>query len=216
MKSKTKAGIHRFTLNLLHYGNTYYLERVAELERVLAGKPHRLQVDLIGEGEISAEWAMLIQELLLSRPSKSRLITNARSSLKNGSVLVWLLGDERRLAAHAQLFFRKATIAEEPEGATAQVWDAEELKYSDAETDPDEVAQARLLQRINEYLPVKDLAGKVVDATTLRQFGLVENEKLDSFLVTAFGQPTDRTQRSQPKPKPVRAKGKPASVPAQK
>lgn len=216
MKSKTKAGIHQFTLNLLHYGNTYYLERVAELEQVLAGKPRLLQLDLIGEGEISAEWAMLIQELLLARSSKTRLLTNARSSLKNGSVLVWLLGDERRLAAHAQVFFRKAAVAEEPESTTTKVWNEEELKYSDSDSDPDEVAQARLLQRINEYLPVKDLAGKVVDAAMLRQFGLVENEKLDSFLVTAFGQLADRTPGAQPKPKPVRAKGKPTSVPAQK
>ena len=128
MKRKPKAGIRRFPLNLLHYGNTYYLERVAELERVLAGKPRLLQLGLIGEGEISAEWAMLIQELLLSRPSKTRLITNARSSLKNGSVLVWLLGDERRLAAHAQVFFRKAAVAEEPESTTTKVWNEEELK----------------------------------------------------------------------------------------
>lgn len=216
MKSKTKAGIHRFTLNLLHYGNTYYLERVAELERAVARKPHLLQVDLIGEGEISAEWAMLIQELLLSRSSQTRLITNARSSLKNGSVLVWLLGDERRLAAHAQVFFRKATVSEEPESTTAKVWNEEELKYSEPESDPDEVAQAWLLQRINEYLPVKDLAGKVVDAATLRQFGLVENEKLDSFLVTALGHPADRTPVVEPKSKLVRAKAKSASVPAQK
>ena len=186
MKSKTKAGIHLFPLNLLHYGNNYYLDRFAKLEKLLARRPRGLQLDLIGEGEIAAEWAMLLWEQLSQRSPRTRLITNARSSLKNGSVLVWLLGDERRLAAHARLFFRKPTVVEEPEGALAKVWNEDDLKYSDSDADPDEVAHTRLLQIINEYLPVKELAGKVIDGATLRQFGLMENEKLDQFLVSAF------------------------------
>jgi hypothetical protein len=214
MKSKTKAGIHRFPLNLLHYGNNYYLDRLARLEKLLARRPRRLQLDLIGEGEISAEWAMLFRETLGRRSPKTRLITDGRSTLKNGSVLVWLAGDERRLAPHARLFFRKATVMEEPEGVTARVWNEEELKYSESEADPDEIAQVRLLQYINEYLPAKELAGKVIDEATLRQFGLMENEKLDSFLATAFSRPPAGDEKAAGENSS--AKTKTSSVPTQK
>ena len=52
--------------------------------------------------------------------------------------------------------------------------------------DPDESDYARLLQLINEFLPVKEMAGKVIGAAVLRQFGLIENDKVDSFLATIF------------------------------
>lgn len=216
MKSKNKAGIHRFPLSLLHYGNSYYLERVAKLEKLLARRPRRFQIDLMGEGEISAEWAMLLGDILRQRSPRTHLVTHGRSSLKNGSVLVWLAGDQRLLAPNAQLFFRKTTVTEESESPAAKVWSEDELKYSDSESDPDEIAHARLLQLINEYLPVKELAGKVVDVTTLRQFALVENEKFDSFLATAFGQPQSGDDKLVGEQKSVSAKTKSSSVPAQK
>jgi hypothetical protein len=43
-----------------------------------------------------------------------------------------------------------------------------------------------MLRAINEFLPVKELAGRMIGVPVLRQFGLVENEKVDQFLTTAF------------------------------
>jgi hypothetical protein len=206
MKSKTKAGILRFSLNLLHYGNSYLIERVAGLEQALAKKPRRLQIDMLGEGEIEADWALLIRDILNQRSPKTRVITNARSSLQNGSVLVWLLGDQRIIRADAQVFFRKANVSEETEDVTAKVWNEEELKYSDSESDPEETGHAKVLQLIDEFLPVKELAGKVIDVAALRQFGLVENEKFDRFLATAFGQSLKHDGNPAGEPKPKRAR----------
>jgi hypothetical protein len=192
MKSKTTRGVLRFPLNLLHCGNHYYIERVAALELAVAKKPRQLQIDLVGEGEIPADWAMLIRSILNQRSAKTQIITNARSSLQNGSVLVWLLGDQRLIRDDARIFFRRANYTEESIG-TQRAWDDDGLKYvdSNSEVDPEEADQAKVLQLINEFLPVKELVGRMIDVATLRQFGLVENEKLDRFLATAFGQPTE-------------------------
>lgn len=217
MKSKTKRGVLRFALNLLHYGNSCYIEKVAELEKVLAKKPRRLQIDLLGEGEISAEWAMLLREVMSQHSPKTSLITNARSSLQNGSVLVWLAGDQRLMAPHVRLFFRQATVKEETQGESAKVWDEEKLKYSDSDADPDEATHARLLQLINEYLPVKELAGKMIDVSTLRQFGLVENDRFDRLLAEAFEQASPDANKRTDAPKKIRTKSKSAnSTPVQK
>jgi len=43
-----------------------------------------------------------------------------------------------------------------------------------------------VLECINEFLPVKELAGRLIEMPVLRQFGLVENEKVDHFLATVF------------------------------
>ena len=219
MKSTIKAGPHRFPLSLLHYGNSYYIERIVELEKALAKKPRHLQIDMLGEGEIPADWAMLIRDLLSQRSSKTCVITNARSSLQNGSVLVWLLGDRRLIRGDARLFFRKANAPVEPDNVPAKVWNEEKLKYTEPEFDPDEAGHVRVLQLIDEYLPVKELAGTVIDVRTLRQFGLVDHERLDRFLAEAFSHanPTDGRLAGKPKAKTVRKKCRPhSSAPSQK
>ena len=212
MKLKTKREVLRFPLSLLHYGNSYYIERIAALETALAKKPRCLQIDMLGEGEIPADWALLIRSILGQGSPTTRIITNARSSLQNGSVLVWLLGDQRVIRDDARLFFRRATVSDDGDATEEKSWKEGDLKYSDSdsEMDTEEIAYAKVLQLINEFLPVKELAGKAIELPVLRQFGLVENEKLDSFLAIAFGrdQQSGESLVIEPKQKRVRAKPK--------
>src|SRR6185503_4178173 len=88
---------------------------IARLEAALARKPRVLQIDLIGVGEVPADAALLIRSVLMSRSPRTRVITRARSSLQNSSVLVWLLGDSRIIRDDAKLFFRRADLPEDHE-----------------------------------------------------------------------------------------------------
>ena len=189
MKTRSKQGPRPFQLKILGYGNFYYIERIARLEAALARKPRSLQIDLIGVGETPADSALIIRSVIMSRSPRTRIITNARSSLQNGSVLVWLLGDTRLIRDDARLFFRRATLSEDDTLKENDVWKQEEPAFCDStsEIDPEEGDHARVLQCINEFLPVKELAGRLIEMPVLRQFGLVENEKVDHFLATAFG-----------------------------
>ncbi len=125
-----------------------------------------------------------------------------RSTLKNGSALVWLLGDHRIIRDDARVFFRKADYTE-PTVTPQKVWDEDQLEYvdSDSEADPEEATHAKVLQYINEFLPVKELVGRIIDVPTLRQFGLIENDKLDGFLATALAlsERSDEAQSSEAK-----------------
>jgi hypothetical protein len=187
MKRQSSRGRRQFQLNLLAYGQYYYIERVARLEAALASKPRSLQINMVGVGEIPADMALLIRSVLMKRSPKTRIITNARNSLQGASVLVWLLGDSRIIRDDARLFFRRAELSED-ENAN-ETWRDGEQKYQDSfsEIDPEEGDYARVLQWINEYLPVKELAGRLMEVPLLRQFGLVESEQVDCFLATAFG-----------------------------
>jgi len=123
----------------------------------------------------------------MARSPKTKLITNARSSLQGGSVLVWLLGDERMIRDDARVYFRRVDLSEDENENDA--WKNSEPRYRDSfsEIDREDYDYARVLQVINEYLPVKELAGRVIRVPVLKQFGLVENEHVDCFLATAFG-----------------------------
>ena len=93
-------------------------------------------------------------------------------------------------------------------------WKESDLKYLDSfsEVDPEDADYIKVLRLIDEFLPVKELAGRVVNAPVLRQFGLVENEKLDRFLATAFGQPRTSDGNATGEPRQKRS-GANAKVP---
>ena len=63
-----------------------------------------------------------------------------------------------------------------------------EMKYQDSfsDFDPEEGDYARVLQIIDEFLPVKEFAGRLIGVAVLKQFGLVENDHVDTFLANAF------------------------------
>jgi hypothetical protein len=213
MKKKSKTGLRGFQLQVLGYGsNSYYIDRIADLEKALARRPRRFQIDLVGNGEIPADWALLIRSILIQRAPQTQIITNARSSLQGGSVLVWLLGDRRMIRADARMFFRRVEMPDADEADEEYAWKVGEPEYVDSfsETDPEDADYIKVLQLINEFLPVKELAGQVINLPVLRQFGLVENEKLDRFLATAMGKPQEPSGNSinEPRQKRMRANTK--------
>ena len=198
MKTRSMQSLRRFQLKIMSYGNSYYIDRIQQLEKVISRKPRAVQIDMIGVGEIPADSALLIRSVLLGRSPKTRLITNARSSLQGGSVLLWLLGDSRTIRDDARLYFRRTTLSEEDEVQENGVWKDDEPQYRDSYSaiDPDEGDYARVLQLINEFLPVKEMAGRLIGVPVLRQFGLVENEKVDQFLVTVFSKSSEPAESS--------------------
>jgi hypothetical protein len=124
----------------------------------------------------------------MKRSPETKLVTNARSSLQGGSVLIWLLGDQRIIRDDARVFFKRNPLADED---AAEVYaglgeSRQEYKDSYSSVDPEDADYARVLQLINEFLPVNEFAGRIVNVSVLRDFGLVENEHADNFLAAAF------------------------------
>jgi hypothetical protein len=64
---------------------------------------------------MTADAALVLHEVLRQKAPTTLLITEAWSSLINGSALLWLLGDRRRIRPTAWLFFRKAEPKRENE-----------------------------------------------------------------------------------------------------
>jgi len=188
MKRLFKRRVCKFQLSLPCYASSYFLKQALKLETALARKPRVLRLEMIGDGEIPADTALLMRSILMNRSPKTQLVTVARSSLQGGSVLVWLLGDQRIIRDDARVFFRRNPLADEdPVEIYAGIGEAEP-KYKDSYSsiDPEDADYARVLQLINEFLPVNEFAGRIVNVAILRQFGLVENERVDNFLATAF------------------------------
>jgi hypothetical protein len=194
MKKKSRPALRRFQVEAESYGN--YVERIAELERTLAKKPRTLQIEIVGTDEIPADAALRFRAALRERSPRTRIVTHAKSSLQGGSVLLWLLGDRRTIREDARLYFRRTTLSADDE--VREQGGPDEPKYRDSysEVDPDEGDYARVLEVINEFLPVREMAGRLIGVPVLRQFGLIENDKVDSFLATAFSKSPEPAERS--------------------
>ena len=112
-------------------------------------------------------------------------------------MLLWLLGDSRTIRNDARLYFRRTTLSEDDEVEENGVL-KDDKPYRDSYSwfDPEEGDYARVLEIINEFLPVKEMAGRLIGVPVLRQFGLIENEKADNFLAAVFSKRPEPAESS--------------------
>jgi hypothetical protein len=194
MKTRSTRSLRRLLLKTSYYAD--YMDQVSELEKALARNPQRFQIDIVGSGELSPDTALLMRAVLLERSPHTHLVTHARSSLQGGTVLVWLLGDTRLIREDAKVYVRRPNKRDADEEGEA--WKSEES--GNADQDLEEVDYATILQHINAFLPVKEIMGRAIDTAVLRQFGLVDSQRLDVFLTSALGKSERATGPPQPKP----------------
>jgi len=197
--TKTTKRHSKLLLKLRSWGS--YIDEAYQLEAVLARKPARLQIEFVGSGEIPADSALLMRSMILKRSPRTRIVTNARSSLQGATALIWLLGDQRLIREDARLHFRPAGPFVADEVSTG--WKDRSFCHDE---DMEEEDYVRVLQAINEFLPVRELAGRPVDVSVLKEFGLIDNEAVDGLLATAFGRAKERreVQRISTKQEPIK------------
>lgn len=183
---------HRVQIRIMWRNDDWYIDRIQDLGQILLNEPEEVELELIGTGEIPADTVLVLRSVLMQRSPKTRIVTNARSSLQHAAVLLWLLGDERLIRDDAKLFFREADLPDEMPDKKKTDW-KDKKTFLDwlSDIDPEEADYARVLQLIDDYLPVSELTGRFIDVEMLRQFGLIESGKVDNFLATIFASKTE-------------------------
>ncbi len=191
MKSKRTKGAKRHCRLLLKLSSwVNYIDEAYQLESLLAKTPARLQIDFVGSGEIPPDSALLMRSMILKRSPQTRIVTNARSSLQGATLLVWLLGDTRLIREDARFQLRPAGPFVADDASTG--WKTRSFFQDDNMEEEDYV---RVLQAINEFLPVKELAGRPVEVSVLKEFGLIDNAEVDGLLAMAFGRAKERREK---------------------
>ncbi len=180
MKTQLAYKRGHFLLRIMAYA---YADQIIRLEARLARKPSRLQIDLIGSDEMSPDTVLLLRSIFLKRDPQTHITTCARSSLQGASVLLWLLGDTRIVREDVKMFFRKSWESADD--------DDDDDDWQDEPTGDDDIEEAayqRVLELINQFIPVREFVGRTFGLSELQQFGLVDSEHVDRFLHSAFGQ----------------------------
>ena len=155
-----------------------------ELIAKLAGGPKQLKLRFVGFSYSPADHALIISEILATKRNGVTIITDAWSPVIGSSVLTWLAGDIRRIRKTAYLNFRSPLDNGNPRRRNFPWDDCFDLFAGDAEPGIDLAEQdyKTVLQLIDEYLPIKQMAGKIITPDMLKEFGLLENSPLDNLL----------------------------------
>jgi hypothetical protein len=197
MKTKRNKRQSKMTLILRSYGS--YIDDARQIENLLKKKPTQLLIEMFGAGELPAAATFLLRSALLTRSLNTRIVTHARTHLRGGGVLIWLMGDKRIIREDAKLYFRAAGIFATQENGGFDWTDRDFFFGND---DLEKADYIRVLESINEYLEVKELAGRAIDLSELKQFGLVDNAGMDKFLATIFRR--EKTVGENPRAAPKR------------
>lgn len=187
-KQRSKARVRPFELKIFPGADYYYLVRLKQLERRLARKPSKLVVEILGSGEIPPDTALVFRSVLTARSSRTRLVVRSRSSLQGSTALLWLMGEERWIREDAKMYFRSALWTSKYEVGLNDTGTPPPLDFEEPFTtlSAEDGDYARVLELIDEYLPVREFAGRWIGTSVLKQFGLIENASVDGFLKGVF------------------------------
>lgn len=146
--------------------------------------PAVMTLRFVGVHQMSPDPALLIYDILSSRSPGILLVTEAWSPLIGPSALVWLAGDVRRIRSTTFMHFRtlQEVLKRRPRRSP---WD--EAVEPEEETEPKVslpgTDYGKVLELMSQYLPVDQLAGRVLTPSMLRDYALLEGNPIDKLLV---------------------------------
>jgi hypothetical protein len=93
------------------------------------------------------------------------------------------LASGRLIRDDARVFFKQNPLADQNPVEVYAGFGGAESKYKDSYSsfNPDDVDYTQVLKHIDEFLPVRHFAGRIVTVNILREFGLVDNRPVGAL-----------------------------------
>jgi hypothetical protein len=146
------------------------------LADLLATAPPQVTLRFVGIHEMGHDAALVIHDVLRQKAPTTVLVTEAWSSLFDGSGLLWLLGDRRRIRPTAWLFFRAAT-SDEDDNPFLHPFDAI-FVYPPLPVLPDRDHET-VLRLAERYLPVRKMPGVPITTHMLAEYRLLDGQSTE-------------------------------------
>lgn len=155
----------RVELNLAS-GDAIALSRSLQSALRRCGKT--LRIELFGPGMLIPDTALLLFEILRTRPAGVQLHVHTWSCLYEGSALLWLGADTRSMRSDTWI-----QIPNPPEAL-------------DEENSPATTDLQTILAHMGEWLPVGELRGRRLFQPELKELGLLDDEESHERLLEMF------------------------------
>lgn len=159
-------------LNLCEKNPELLLQKVRE---GFQGNPREVVFELLGPGQLLHDTALMLFDELINRPSGIHLRMHSRTSLFDGAILLWLCGDTRTIRRDAWI-----QLSHIPETPCMGVELDGRRDYSStitvADESPSETDLRSIMDHLEEWLPVAEIAGHRLFVQDLRDLGLLDED----------------------------------------
>ena len=143
-----------------------------------AAKQHSrtLKLNLVGQHHLKQDTILILWEILSGRDQTTKLITHTHSSVFDGTLLLWLMGDERIAREHAwfQIDSPKRLLASDHDDFG--LFDEENGKFSPLKKKiiaPYTKDYLKIASLMDSYIPVEQLSDAQIDFADLEDYGLL-------------------------------------------
>lgn len=151
---------------------------MSQLQMAIRRARKELRLELLGPGLLLPDTALVLFEILRSRPGSLSVHVHTWTCLCDGAVLLWLGGDTRSMRADTWV-----QIPHLPE----HLFDISSVRLEES---PSETDLRTVLRHMNEWLPVEEVSGRRLFRKELEELGLLSNETLDGRLLALFANST--------------------------
>ena len=140
------------------------------LQSAFAEEPETLLIELLGPGMLLHDTALMLHEEIRNRPRATRVHARARTCLIDGAILLWLAADTRSM--RKDTWIQISTLLEE-----SLFVGSDDYPYSirASEECPADTDFRAVVEYLEEYLPVKEIAGLRLFEPDLRDLGLLHD-----------------------------------------
>lgn len=150
------------------------------ISAAFASGASELRLELLGPGILLHDHALMLFDELLNRPDDMSLHVHSRTCLADGAILLWLAGDTRSIRCDA--WVQLSHMPPLPSMVQGGYIDAVQI----VEEDPGNTDLRRIMDYLEEWLPVHEVAGLRLSKDDLEELGLLEDadtrQHLDALL----------------------------------
>ena len=155
-------------LNLATKNISHLLDTITA---AFASGARELRLELLGPGFLLHDHALMLFDELLNRPEGMKLHVHSRTSLSDGAILLWLVGDTRSIRWDAWIQLSSTPplpdLVDDGGCSDAVQVAGEEPSHTDLRT---------IMNYMEEWLPISEVAGLRLFNQDLEELGLLEDD----------------------------------------
>lgn len=145
-----------------------------------------VHLELVGPALMCHDTALMLYHELRSRPRVGHLHIHSHTCLFDGAVLLWLAGDSRTLRPDGWIQLSEIPCTP-PTGRASRPGGVDYCEaIAASEERPADTDLRRIMDHLDEWLPVHEIAGLRLFPNELRDLGLLASEAEEKMLAGYF------------------------------
>ena len=170
-------------LNLAERNPTKLL---SSLQSAFTNKDKHVNIDLLGPGLLLHDTALMLYDEIRNRPKETKVHIHSRTCLFDRAILLWLAGDSRSMRSDS--WIQLSPIPDTPPCGSKRDGNDYPSSINIEEEEPTDTDLRTIIDHLEEWLPVHEIAGLRLFQSDLQELGLLDTAQ-SLKRISAFFEP---------------------------